>query len=104
PAGATVRIGIHTSKDLQAAYAAFGAKGAEGDLTPKIEKVVEWINAHGGMAGHRVVPVFHASDPLNGTFDAEGQATCDDLVDDQHVFAVVSGAVLPTIVTADCLA
>ena len=103
-AAGTIRIGIHVSKDLQAAYTALGAKGAEGDLTPGITKVVEWINAHGGMAGRKVEAFFHASDPLNGTFDAEGQATCSDFADDKHVFAVVSGAVLPTIVTADCLA
>src|SRR5262245_22786817 len=101
--GGTVKIGIHMSANLQAAYAAFGAKNAGGDITPQLNAVVDWINAHGGMHGRKVVPVFHASDPLNGTFDSEAQAACSDFADDKHVFAVVSGAVLPTPVTPDCL-
>ena len=101
--GGTVKIGLHISANLQAAYAAFGAKNAGGDITPALQAVVDWINAHGGMHGRKVVPIFHASDPLNGTFDSEAQAACSDFADDQHVFAVVSGAVLPTPVTPDCL-
>lgn len=103
PRSGTLRIGIHVSKDLQAAYAAFGAKGAEGDLKPGLRAVVDWINANGGMGGRRVEAVFHESNPLDGSFDSEGQATCSDFADDKRVFAVVSGAVLPTIVTVDCL-
>ena len=103
-ASGTVKIGLHISANLQAAYAAFGAKNAGGDITPALRTVVDWINAHGGMHGRKVEPIFHASDPLNGTFDSEAQTACDDFADDQHVFAVVSGAVLPTPVTPDCLA
>ena len=102
--GGTVKIGLHISANLQAAYAAFGAKNAGGDITPALHVVIDWINAHGGMHGRKVEPIIHASDPLNGTFDSEAQAACADFADDQHVFAVVSGAVLPTQVTPDCLA
>ena len=101
---APIRIGLHLSANLQAAYTALGASGAEGDLTAPVTAVVDYINAHGGMAGRKVQPIFHESDPLKGSFDAEGQATCDDFASDQHVFAVVSGAVLPTLVLPDCLA
>ena len=69
----TVKIGLHISANLQAAYAAFGAKNAGGDITPQLMAVVDWINAHGGMHGRKVEPIFHASDPLNGSFDAEAQ-------------------------------
>jgi len=101
--GGTVKVGLHISANLQAAYAAFGAKNAGGDITPALQAVVDWMNAHGGLHGRKIVPVFHASDPLNGTFDSEAQAACSDFADDKHVFAVVSGAVLPTTVTPDCL-
>jgi ABC-type branched-subunit amino acid transport system substrate-binding protein len=101
--GGTVKIGLHISANLQAAYAAFGAKNAGGDITPQLLAVVDWINAHGGMHGRKVEPIIHSSDPLNGTFDSEAQAACSDFADDKHVFAVVSGAVLPTPVTPDCL-
>ncbi|HVV35399.1 MAG TPA: ABC transporter substrate-binding protein [Acidimicrobiales bacterium] len=100
---APVRIGFHLSKDLGAAYTALGAKNAPPDSTPYVRNLVNWINDHGGIAGRKIDPVFHLSNPLDGSFDAEGQATCTDFADDNHVFAVISGAVLPTIVTADCL-
>jgi hypothetical protein len=100
--GGTVRIGIHYSEDLQAAYAAFGAKGAEPDPVEAIQKVVDWINGHGGMGGHQVEPLFHGSDPLDGSFDALAQKACEDFAE-RGAAAVVSGAVLPTIVTPDCL-
>ena len=103
-AGGTVKIGIHISTDLSAAYTAFGAKNPPGDVTPGVQAIVEWINAHGGMHGRKVEAIFHSSDPLRGSFDSEAEAACADLVDDKHVFAAISGAVLPTVVTPDCFA
>ena len=98
--GDDIVIGFHTSKDLQAAYTAFGAEGAEGDVTPKLEILIDWFNDHGGVAGHKIVPVFHATDPLN----QQAQVACDDFTTDHHVNVVISGAVLPSINVPDCLA
>ena len=102
--GGAVAIGIHVSEDLQAAYAAFGARGAEGDLRPAIDAVVKWINEHGGMGGRQVTAVYHGSDALNGSFDAQAEAACSFFTEDQPVFAVVSGAVLPSANLPDCMA
>lgn len=102
--GGELKIGIHVSEDLQAAYAAFGAQGAEGDIRPAIEKVIAWINERGGFGGRKVLPVFHGSDALNGSFDSQAQAACARFTEDDPVFAVVSGAVLPTANLPDCMA
>ena len=101
---APIRIGFHVSKDLGAAYTALGASNAPPEAAPLVRNLVNWVNDHGGIAGRKIEPIFHESNPLDGSFDAEGQNTCTDFADDNHVFAVISGAVLPTIVTADCLA
>jgi hypothetical protein len=98
-----IKIGLHVSEDLQAAYAAFGAQGAEGDVRPALEKVVAWINDHGGYGGRKVVPVFHGSDALNGSFDSQAQAACSHFTEDEPVFAVVSGAVLPSVNLPECM-
>ena len=100
----TISIGIHVSEDLQAAYAALGASGAEGDVRPAIDKVVAWINEHGGLGGRKVLPNYHGSDALNGSFDSQAAEACAHFTEDHHVFAVVSGAVLPSLNLPDCLA
>ena len=102
PTGEPVRIGVHYSEDLAAAYGALGASNAEPDVVTLIPAIIDWVNAHGGLAGHPVEAIIHGSDPLDGTFDSQSQAACEEF-DDQGVFAVVSGAVMPSIVLPDCL-
>ena len=103
-AGGTITIGLHYSTDVQAAYTALGASDAEPDVRPALEQLVAWINANGGMGGRRVLPVYHATNPLDGEFDAQAQIACSDYTEDHRVDAVVSGAILPSTVLADCLA
>lgn len=50
--------------------------------------VIDDINAHGGIAGHKIVPVWHAY-PQSGTVSALQQAECTDFTQDHKVFAVI---------------
>jgi hypothetical protein len=91
----TIKIGFHYSTNLDAAYAAFGAEGEFVDVEAAINKMVAYVNAHGGLGGKRIVHVFHATDPLNGTFPAQAERACTFFADDAKVDYVVSGAILP---------
>lgn len=102
-AGSPVTIGVQDSKNVQAAFTAFGASGAKDNAKDSIEAIVAWINAHGGMGGHKVNLVYHAIDPTNGSFDSQAQETCSAFTEDNHVFAAVGGAIMPSRLLADCL-
>lgn len=102
-AGPPLLLGVHYSEDLQAAYGALGASDAEPDVDAAVPLVVEHLNANGGIGGRPVELFFHGSNPLDGTFDAQSQAACEAF-DEAGVFAVISGAVMPSIVLPDCLA
>ncbi len=91
----SIKIGIHYSKDLDAAYRVFGASGEFFDVEQAVTKMVAYVNARGGLGGKKIVPVFHGTDPLNGTFPEQAERACAFFGDDQNVAYVVSGAVLP---------
>jgi len=102
PTGGPVVIGVQDSKNLQAAFTAFGASGAQ-DAKASIESLTAWINTHGGMGGHPLQVVYHAIDPTNGSFDSQAQETCSTFTEDNKVFAAVAGAIMPSRLLADCL-
>jgi hypothetical protein len=66
----------------------FGANGIvdPGEGPPRA--MIDYINAHGGMAGRKVVPVFDEYDTTTSTFAAEAQAACSKFTEDEPVFAV----------------
>ena len=82
-------IGYETNGD--AANAAFGATGiSQGDPQADAKAVVADINAHGGMAGRQVVPVWHAIDATStDTYADMDQQTCAAYTQDAHVFAAM---------------
>jgi len=51
------------------------------------------MNQHGGLAGRAITPIYHATDPTNGTFQSQAEAECAAFTQDDHVFAVI-GTVL----------
>src|SRR5207253_1856228 len=55
-----IKIGIELNKPIS--YGAFGGKGTSTDQMPGAKAVVSYINAHGGIAGRQVEPVFHSID------------------------------------------
>jgi ABC-type branched-subunit amino acid transport system substrate-binding protein len=91
----TIKIGFHYSEDIQAAYRAFGASGDFFDFEDAITSLVNWTNARGGLGGKKVVPVFHGTNPLSGTFPEQAESACTYFAEDAKVAYVVSGAILP---------
>jgi hypothetical protein len=83
----TVTLGIDTFSNAQAASAA-GLSGV-----PSIggkqaySTVVNYLNAHGGIAGRQIKPIYF-EEPLGSSTPA--QSVCADFTQDNHVFAVVS--------------
>jgi len=99
----TVKIGLGYPTNLSAAYAAFGANNLTGsDWKVWIAPIVDWVNAHGGIGGRTVVPVYHATDPESGTFQSQAQQACTAFTEDDHVFAVVGTVIADN--EYDCLA
>ncbi len=90
-----IKIGFHYSSDIQAAFAAFGASGSFFDVEVAINSLVKWVNARGGLGGKKVVPVFHGTNPLNGSFPDQAERACTYFAEDAKVAYVVSGAILP---------
>lgn len=97
-----IKIGFHYSENLDTAYRALGAQGSFVNTVNAVEGMVRYVNANGGLGGKRVVPVFHGTDPLNGTFSAQAEAACTKFAQDEKVFATVQGAVLPDLNSAAC--
>lgn len=89
----TINIGLLYTNNSGAANAALGAGGiTTGDERGNDQILIDDINAHGGVAGRKLVPVFHALDATStDTNDAQFQAACDDLTQDHKVFAAFAG-------------
>jgi ABC-type branched-subunit amino acid transport system substrate-binding protein len=49
--------------------------------------LVNYFNAHGGVAGRKLVPVYYNYDPTSGNADQIGQAACSAFTEDSSVFA-----------------
>jgi ABC-type branched-subunit amino acid transport system substrate-binding protein len=87
-----VYLGVPYSTNTDAANAALGAGGlTTGDTRADYEAAIADVNAHGGVAGRRLVPVFHASDAQSQEPKAsQDQAACADFTQDHHVAGVAS--------------
>jgi hypothetical protein len=102
--GGSVLIGVHYSENLDAAYAALGAQRTSVDFIAVANAIKDHINRNGGMGGRRLEIDLWGSDPLRDDFDVLAQQACEHFTQDKKVFAVVSGAVLPSMVTPKCFA
>lgn len=87
-----VFYGIPYTADTDAANAALGASGlVTGDVRADYRAVVADVNAHGGVAGRKLVPVFHKYDAETQDQKAtQDQAACSDFTQDHHVAGVAS--------------
>ncbi len=105
-----ITIGFNIAKNLDAAYAATGARGPDGPDTdqkerPIVEALVKYFNAHGGIRGRRIRAVFYEYDVTSTeSWDAQAQAACEKFVRDERVFAVVSGHITQNDTLLTCLA
>jgi hypothetical protein len=90
PTGGTLKLGVHLSANAAAA-STFGVR-LPAHSPEKVDAIVKWINTHGGIAGRRVVPAYHTTDPLQGTFDQQAQQACTHLTQDENVTFAISAA------------
>jgi ABC-type branched-subunit amino acid transport system substrate-binding protein len=103
----TITIGVNLPNPQSAAEitAAFGANGVQStDNLAAVEAIINYINAHGGVAGRKLVAVYTYTDITQGTYDSEDQAVCDTFTQDNKVFAVIELINDGSPVLASCLA
>ncbi len=88
----TISIGLEYIKGADEARKSAGFEGvSSGDQKKQLDILVEHINKSGGMAGRKVVPVFHVYDAGSGNSnDSNEQAACATFTEDNKVFAVIS--------------
>ena len=89
----TVTVGIVYAVNAGAANAALGAGGVDaGDPRRNAEIVINDMNERGGVAGRKIIPVFHPFDTTSAeSADSQFQAACANFTQDHKVFAVTTG-------------
>lgn len=87
-------VGIETFGGYQNAAQAFGVGGLANqtaETKDNAQRVVDYINKHGGLAGRKIVPVYHDTNiDSSETWDNDEQATCAAFTEDHHVFAALT--------------
>jgi hypothetical protein len=91
------------TKNLQAAFGAIGANGQPPNEIDLYRALVAWANAHGGVGGRKLVPVFVEVDATTN-WQAQAQAACATFTDDNRVAVAVSSVVGGTDALVSCLA
>jgi ABC-type branched-subunit amino acid transport system substrate-binding protein len=88
----TIKIGVYTANGFGSFAAQFGASIATGNNTSQAQAVIDYLNKHGGIAGRKIVPVFHDFDitAAQTNIATEYQAACDTWVHDNRVYAMVT--------------
>ena len=104
-AGPPVKVGFVVSTgSFDAAAKAAGISALQtGDQKYQVQVVVDDINAHGGLAGHRIQPVFNTPDSSSGNQDEADNRTCAAFTQDTHVAFVIS-VLAHNPILHDCLA
>lgn len=89
----TINVGVPYTSNGDAANAALGAAAiTRGNEKDDMRAVIEDINANGGVAGRRLVPVYYAYDAQSAdSRDSQDQAACETFTRDNKVFAVFGG-------------
>jgi hypothetical protein len=103
----TITIGVNLPNPQSATEisSAFGASGVQStNNTAAVEAIVNYVNAHGGVAGRKLVALYTYTDITQGTYDSEDQAVCDTFTQDNKVFAVIELINDGSPVLASCLA
>ena len=101
PNGGTLKLGVVTLNvaGLQ------DAKGLDnGDNRAQAQAVIDAVNANGGIAGRRILPVFAEFDASSPNWESDYQAICTSFTEDHKVFAVVNATVAYARTFVPCLA
>jgi hypothetical protein len=88
----TIRIGLEFIKGADDARKNMGFQGVtSGDQQQQLQILTDEINRTGGLAGRKLVPVFHAYDANSSSNTSSNeQAACATFTQDNQVFAVIS--------------
>lgn len=88
----TIKIGLEYIKGADDARKNMGFEGVtSGDQKRQLDILVAHMNKTGGMAGRKVVPVFHAYEASGGgNNNSNEQAACATFAEDNEVFLVIS--------------
>jgi ABC-type branched-subunit amino acid transport system substrate-binding protein len=90
-----IYVGLTYQTNGDAANQALGANSiTQGDQKADEQAVVDDINAHGGVAGRKVVPVYYNYDVTDTRpYADQDNAACAKFTQDNHVFAVLGNGV-----------
>jgi hypothetical protein len=99
-----IKLGVEAANDINKETAVVGAKTDNPEEKDVAAAVIDWINAHGGIAGRKVVYVRQQTDETSGTWASQAQAACSNFAEDNHVFAAISSSVGGDDSLAACLA
>jgi hypothetical protein len=76
---------------LGAVYSSTGSKQDASDGRAQAQAVVNYLNAHGGLGGHHIIPVYDAYNTTStDTFDQQQAYACSLFTQDHHVVAAFS--------------
>ena len=89
----TIYVGARYIKNQGTANSIIGAGGAGGgDERDAYKAVIDDVNANGGIAGRKVVPVYAPLDATSNTpADQQRQADCNTWTQDNKVFVIFAG-------------
>jgi hypothetical protein len=87
-----VRVGVLYGKGVDKAAKAIGLSGlTTGDTAAQAKAVIDWINAHGGLAGRKIQPFYYGIQAgTGGDADAAYEAACTSLTQDSKVRFVIT--------------
>ena len=86
-----VVVGVITSGNAGGLAGSLGVKLSFGDQRAQARLVADYINAHGGVAGHPIKLVYYDYDVSQGN-PGNAEAACAAFTQDAHVFAAVGVA------------
>ena len=88
-ANAPISVGIGVDGNDGAFAAAFGVSNSQPSEQAVAAAIVRYLNAHGGLAGHPISPVYGVFDNTSNDWIAQDQTMCTQFTQDKHVAIVV---------------
>ncbi|MBV9935950.1 MAG: ABC transporter substrate-binding protein, partial [Actinobacteria bacterium] len=98
-----IKIGFQVAGNLGAGFALVGATGSPPEERQIVETFVDYINKTGGLAGRKVVPIIHETDPTGGTWATQAAAACATFTEDNKVLIVGTSVVGGSDALYNCL-
>lgn len=99
-----VKIGISITLNSAAAYHSAGFDIDRGDERSQAQTVINEINAHGGLGGRPIAPVWDMQDANDGTTVTDKEAkSCARFTQDNHVMAVAGSHTMTINTLLPCL-